>query len=250
MPYLRYSRNKKGDENTYVLHGSRAGGRPEILYMFRTPPNIKVGRGSLEPEVLSAIELAHPELTFDWDKMRRDRPKPIVPSAGKFRRDQKLKTVGRDRNFKARSERAFESRTDGVDIRSEQAGLAERITRSTELPVGEEPNQGSERDKLAVGVTDQVPRRTDGDVEPIEHTQQKHVVSELLGAAVLNDLRSRYLQLLERFDSAELEGSARSALSERVNALDPDGWDAGEEVVHAIESFDREWQQTLELIEA
>ena len=250
MPYLRYSRNKEGYENTYVLHESRAGGRPEILYLFRSPPNIKVGRGSLDPEVLSVIELAHPELTFDWDKMRRDRPKPMVPAARKFRRDQNTKAVGRDRNSKARSERAFEPRKDRVDTRSEQAGLAERITPSTEMPVEKEPNQRIEQDKLAVAATEQVSERTDGDVEPIEHSQQGHPVSELLGAVALDDLRSRYLRLLERFDSAELEGSARSTLSERVNALDPDRWDAGKEVVHAIESFDREWQEILKLIEA
>ena len=69
------------------------------------------------------------------------------------------------------------------------------------------------------------------------------------GVATLDDLRARYMELLVRFDNADLDNRERSALSERVNALDPDGWGAGEEVVHAIESFDREWQQISESIE-
>ena len=59
MPYLRYSRDKRGYEHTYVLHGSRAGGRPRILYWFRTPPHVVVGRDALDEEATKAIEVSH-----------------------------------------------------------------------------------------------------------------------------------------------------------------------------------------------
>jgi hypothetical protein len=255
MPYLRYSRNKKGYENTYVLHGSRTGGRPEVLYLFRTPPNIKVGRGALDPEVLSAIESANPELNFDWGKMRRDRPKPAVPSVRKVQRDKKPKPIARQRKSQVRADRSVDSKTDVSDILSKQSSLVEETTRETETSAGDALTHKTGQYEPTLKETAPVLGATDGSVDPADvespnqKAQQEHPVSALLGVATLDDLRARYMELLVRFDNADLDNRARSALSERVNALDPDGWGAGEEVVHAIESFDREWQQISESID-
>ena len=71
MPYLRFSRDKKGFENTYVLHSGRTRGKssPQMLYLFRTPPNIRVGRHPLDAEAIRAVEEHNPAVTFDWKKM-------------------------------------------------------------------------------------------------------------------------------------------------------------------------------------
>ena len=84
MPFLRFARDARGYENTYVLHGFRGGERagPRLLYWFRTPPNVRVGRLPLDETAIRAIEESNPELTFDWTKMLRVKPKaPLQPSS-------------------------------------------------------------------------------------------------------------------------------------------------------------------------
>ena len=68
MPFLRVIRDKRGYETTYLMHWYREGTRQRsrILYMFRSPGGVRVGRESLEPEVLRDIEAHHPTITFDW----------------------------------------------------------------------------------------------------------------------------------------------------------------------------------------
>ncbi len=69
MPFLRFSRDKRGYEHIYLMHaGSRRGkpGRPRLLYWYRTPPGIKVGRVAFDDEVRRALEAQYPGVTFDW----------------------------------------------------------------------------------------------------------------------------------------------------------------------------------------
>jgi hypothetical protein len=50
------------------MHWYREGGRQRsrVLYLFRTPGGIRVGRESLEADVRRAIESQHPDIAFDW----------------------------------------------------------------------------------------------------------------------------------------------------------------------------------------
>jgi hypothetical protein len=68
VPFLRVIRDKRGYETTYLMHWLRDGNRQRsrILYVFRTPGGVRVGRESLEPDVLREIETRHPGISFDW----------------------------------------------------------------------------------------------------------------------------------------------------------------------------------------
>jgi hypothetical protein len=44
-------------------------GRSRILYWFRTPPGIRVGRGPLDEEAIRLIEAGNPDLEFDWTQI-------------------------------------------------------------------------------------------------------------------------------------------------------------------------------------
>jgi hypothetical protein len=72
VPFLRVIRDKRGYETTYLMHWYREGNRQRsrILYVFRTPGGVRVGRDALEPEVLRQIEAQHPEIAFDWNVVR------------------------------------------------------------------------------------------------------------------------------------------------------------------------------------
>jgi hypothetical protein len=80
VPFIRYTRDKRGYESTVVMHAYRGGQGPprtRVLYLFRSPSNIKVGRHGLDPEVMEALEHTHPDLTFDWTGLLRE-PVPRV----------------------------------------------------------------------------------------------------------------------------------------------------------------------------
>jgi hypothetical protein len=44
--------------------------RSRILYVFRTPGGVRVGRDPLEPEVLRQIEAQYPDIAFNWQQVR------------------------------------------------------------------------------------------------------------------------------------------------------------------------------------
>ena len=72
MPFLRVIRDKRGYETTYLMHLYRDGQRQrsKILYVFRTPGGVRVGREALEPDVLRQIEAQHPDIAFNWQVVR------------------------------------------------------------------------------------------------------------------------------------------------------------------------------------
>jgi hypothetical protein len=56
------------------MHWYREGNRQRsrILYVFRTPGGVRVGRNPFEPEVIKQIEAEHPDIDFDWDVVREN----------------------------------------------------------------------------------------------------------------------------------------------------------------------------------
>jgi len=72
LPFLRVVRDKRGYETTYLMHWYREGSRQRsrILYVFRTPGGVRVGRDLFEPEVRRQIEAQHPDIDFDWSVVR------------------------------------------------------------------------------------------------------------------------------------------------------------------------------------
>ena len=72
MPFLRVIRDKRGYETTYLMHLYREGHRQRsrILYVFRSPGSVRVGRGALDPDVLREIEAQYPDIAFDWKDVR------------------------------------------------------------------------------------------------------------------------------------------------------------------------------------
>ena len=90
MPFLRVIRDKRGYETTYLMHWFRDGNRQrsKILYAFRTPGGVRVGRDPLEPDVLREIEGRHPDIAFEW-RVIRDNQQIIEPAVEQRRRRPK-----------------------------------------------------------------------------------------------------------------------------------------------------------------
>jgi hypothetical protein len=79
VPFVRVSRDKRGYENIYLFEvSSRRPSKPRILYWFRTPPGVRVGREPFDEPVRRALEAQNPGVTFDWKKLTSD---TLVPPA-------------------------------------------------------------------------------------------------------------------------------------------------------------------------
>ena len=79
MPFIRHARDKRGYECTFVMHAYRSSAsHPRVLYFFRTPSNVRVGRHPLDNEVMEALEHTHPDLAFDWPSLLRDTGAPRI----------------------------------------------------------------------------------------------------------------------------------------------------------------------------
>ena len=71
MPFLRVLRDKRGYETTCVMHWFREGGRQRsrILYVFRTPPGVRVGREVLDRDTVRELETRYPDIEWDWNAL-------------------------------------------------------------------------------------------------------------------------------------------------------------------------------------
>jgi hypothetical protein len=69
LPFVRFSRDKRGVENFYLVQPTtnrRGKVRPRVLYWFRSPPDVKVGREPFDPFVRRTLEAQNPGVVFDW----------------------------------------------------------------------------------------------------------------------------------------------------------------------------------------
>jgi hypothetical protein len=78
VAFLKFSRDKRGYEHFYLVHPSGRGKRPRVLYWFRTPPNVKVGRAPFAADIQRALEAQNPDVAFDWAAIVKT---PIPPPA-------------------------------------------------------------------------------------------------------------------------------------------------------------------------
>jgi hypothetical protein len=80
MAFFRFNRDKRGYEYFYLVEpvtNRRGKTRQRVLYWYRTPPNVRVGRAPFDADVQRALETQYPNVTFDWRKIV-DAP---IPSA-------------------------------------------------------------------------------------------------------------------------------------------------------------------------
>jgi hypothetical protein len=69
MAFLRFTRDKRGYQHFYLVEpiaNRRGKVRQRVLYWFRSPPDIKVGREPFDESVRRALEAQNPDVIFDW----------------------------------------------------------------------------------------------------------------------------------------------------------------------------------------
>ena len=234
MPFLRYSRDKRGYENTYVLHTFRGkrGPEPRLLYWFRTPPGARVGRDPLDEEAMRAIEASNPGLDFDWDEMRKVKPAPRPPEnrRRKPRPARKKPPVAPPAGQDAQPDAPAVSAAEEVEV---SATLPEEVS----APAG-----ANEAGFPSAAPEDDDDSRRD---EPWEHP-----VVALMGEEMLARLKALYAELQAAIAGREVAAGTRDAALARAEGINPDGWETMEDAVHGIEQFETEAEAITAMLDA
>jgi hypothetical protein len=144
VPFIRYTRDKRGYECTLVMHAYRPTQGPQrtrVLYLFRSPSQIKVGRRPLDTEVVEALEHTHPDLSFDWTALVREgvteRPEARGRGDRDARRGQQRPRVGPKPPIAIDDQSILGRVVGGAEaarLRRTYSELLERISRRSRTP--------------------------------------------------------------------------------------------------------------------
>ena len=187
----------------------------KVLYWFRSPPNVGIGRVALDPEAVRIIEQSNPELTFDWEEILKAQPPPVGQEKASSRGSQRALT-GRSRSGGVKEPR--QSRT-GVESTRPDAELNDP--------------QGSPNDHESSGVT--------GDDGGLGARPAQHVALEIASERELNRLRSEYVALKARSEAKKNEKEADGLvgrIEQLIEQLNPDAWISVDEAQERIAAFD------------
>lgn len=217
MPFLRLTRDRRGFENTFLLHADHPGAKPRLLYWYRTAPGIALGRPPLDEDAIRTIEDSHPDIEFDWpailalSEVMTPEEEPAFAPKDKDRSApaRRRRREPRDRDDLSRG--AIEqSPDDDVLAPMEPAELAEPS----------EPLEASDPGQSAVG-------RAAGPPAPVRSS----LVDDLAGREVARALRARYEEIKAKIDRREGD---REPWLARVEAINPDAWLTPEAVLHGV----------------
>jgi len=108
VAFLKFSRDQRGYEHFYLVETTTRRGktRPRVLYWFRTPPNIKVGREPFDDDARRSLQAQNPGVTFDWRRIL-DTPVPS-PDVEMWRERRRAEKAARHAGVALRVERDIE----------------------------------------------------------------------------------------------------------------------------------------------
>ena len=197
------------------------------LYWFRTPPGARVGRHPLDEEAIRALEASNPGLDFDWSEMLKVRMPPRPPEIRRGKQQAARKASrGAPRVAGSQTPAAAPPPPPSAEEVTQSASSAEDLLSPEEILAQDVP---SPEEILAEDV------EAADEVEPWEHP-----VVALMGEEMLARLRARFAEIQVRIAESEIDPEARGAARQRARALNPDSWDATEDAVRGIETFEAE----------
>ena len=230
MPFLRFSRDKRGYESTYLCHTFRRGGKPQlrVLYWFRTPPDVKVGRLALDPVAIREIEESNPDLKFDWGKILKVKSPPPPPDYSRdglaWRRSGRGKGAANapsaPSSASAPAQVAVPAPVAPVEVKAEPA----------------DPESGGAAPGPAIAAWDD-PDLGDDPAGPAVGAPS-HVVLGLTDEQGLARLRASHAEIQARISDRVRDAARSEALRAQAALLDPDAWRSVDEARDRLASLD------------
>jgi hypothetical protein len=204
------------------VHTPRRRGRGQlrILYWFRTPPGVRVGRAAIDEDAIRLLEQHNPDVEFDWTRILRQPvqadqpPRPPQPPARERRRHERAPVVEPPREAPVIPPAELPPDQEQLEPDPPALQLVEEAL--LEEPVGLEPSP-----------------------EPIPDVEVRvPAVAERVGAEGLARLRARYAEVMARIAERPLDDTARDELKLRAERLNPDAWVTAAEVEQGLEQYE------------
>jgi hypothetical protein len=240
-----------------VHQDRRRGKGSRLLYWFRTPPGVKVGRAALDEDAIRLLEELHPDVEFDWTRMLKAEPaQEVRPSSqGPYKGPPSQKRHGagprpavsmneRATPERARHERATERRAsprppvEPLAIPVEPAIEREESisTRDISVVEGEAPEAiGAEAPAAEDVVAFPVREMDIGGEAP---SLMPSAAQARLGTEGIVRLRGRYAEVLARIAERIPDPARREELKAQAERLNPDSWVTDDEVRAGLEQYE------------
>ena len=191
MPFVRFSRDKRGYEYVFLVDvppQQQANSRARVLYWYRTPPGMKVGRQPFDEAVRQALEGQYPDLKFDW-KQIVETPMPPVEQTINWRERRRVERAAKrarqqDELEEAQAESATtegESHTDDAGNGDDTAnGAAQPPPQVSEGGAANRPagrrrrrrrGRGNRPDTAAIQTSGPEPQQQGESAEPVESAE-------------------------------------------------------------------------------
>lgn len=260
MPTLRFSRDRRGYESTYLVHTSKrrpGAEQSHLLYWFRTPPHVKIGRAAFDEDAIRMLEEQHPNVEFEWDRIlttkapaapeSRD-PRDARPARRPDRRP--VREIRRDPPRAALPGVPAPVAAPPIELEATDAATWPPSAPAREVapPAIDTPVAPLELPPPMVAVSPAGPpaRRfvrvfdAPGDAAPApkHHATEPSVGERLLGAEQLTVLRARHAEILARISVRGGEPARVEALREQAASVDPDTWVTESEVTAGLAAVD------------
>ena len=234
MPFLRFSRDRRGYESTYLCHTFRRGGTSQlrVLYWFRSPPDVKVGRLALDPGAIRAIEESNPDLKFDWSKILKVTPPPLPPDHGRDGREERRarRRRGRDTDT-ASTPSALNAIPAGDQAETPESAVAVESEREPD-----HLDPATHRPEPASGVWADLDPNGESDTQA--EGPPAHVVLGLTDEQGLARLRARHAEIQARIGDRVREPATLEQLLAQASLLDPDAWRSVDEARERLASLE------------
>lgn len=252
MPFLRLTRDRRGFENTFLMHADRPGDRPRLLYWYRTAPGILLGRAPLDEDAIRTIEEQHPDIDFDWPAIltlsevmtpeeeapapRRERKVNKPPRQRERRPDTRGAADDTERNTAADDADDADLIADAIEpvesaFAREDSGELRRD--SDEAAFGRD---GEPAEPVRHAFPDEAQPDAEEAVAPRRHTYG--LLEELVGREIATRLRARYSEIGARVHEQYADASVRDAWLKRTEPLNPDLWLTPEAVLDGVRRAD------------
>ena len=228
MPFLRLTRDRRGFENTFLMHADRPGDRPRLLYWYRTAPGILLGRAPLDEDAIRTIEEQHPDIDFDW---------PAILALNEVMTPEDEAPAPR-RERKVKPQRQRERRPDTRAADDADLNAAADDADDADLNGAADAADAADVDPLtpAHAFPDEAQPDADEYVAPRKHTYG--LLEELVGREISTRLRARYSEIGARIHEQYAEASVRDAWLKRAEPLNADLWLTPEAILDGVRRAD------------
>jgi hypothetical protein len=235
---LRFSRDKRGYENTFVVHVGRRRGKTQsrVLYWFRTPPGVRVGRAALDEDAIRLIEQHNPDVEFDWTRILKGQDAPPEPKPSY---QQERRARPRPRPFPAPVPVPAPARPHPDVPIGELSPIEVSVDQSTSEPPMEAftGELGSALLEPEVLVPEVQPNAEVPPDEPVGDTQPTAAEARL-GFEGISRLRARHAEVLTRISEKVTDTVRRDELKSEAERLNPDTWVTDAEVTAGLEAYE------------